>query len=327
MTELENTSMSGKQVAFDFLKVAQADVGGRIRAARQRKGLSLADLGKLVQRSSQAVQQYEVGQAEPGLARLTEMARHLGVDPFWLVFGVKAQIDADWALKARREAAVSEDDRLLSDFDDAVTDPLSAFAVVSRRRQVGKLRGRRLQVIKRVEMMPSEIAQQNFANTASSGDIVSHFDCSEDAFAFEISTKRNAPQFEPGDIVVIDRAQIAHPGAMVLVIKDGKLIFGQLSQRPDGAYELLSPNPMWQKIKLSKLVDHVDVDGAELPDGGDLSTGPAMVDGGNGVTWPRVTLKIISDQAAASGIIGVMVEHTTPRSERAAWGASAKSTE
>ena len=245
---------------------------------------------------------------------------------FWLVFGVKAYIDPDWEKKEQKLAALSEEDRFLDSPDDD-DDQLGQFAAAARKRQVGKLRGRRLQVIKRVEMMPSEIAQQNFANTASSGDIVSHFDCSEDAFAFEISTKRNAPQFEPGDIVVIDRAQIAHPGAMVLVIKDDKLIFGQLSQRPDGAYELLSPNPMWQKIKLSKLVDHVDVDGAELPDGGDLSTGPAMVDGGNGVTWPRVTLKIISDQAAASGIIGVMVEHATPRSERAAWGASAKPTE
>ena len=278
MIDLKKQPASEKQVTLDLLKVAPGDVGGRIRAARQSKGLSLADLGKLVQRSSQAVQQWEVGQAEPGLARLLEMARHLGVDAFWLVFGVKARIDPDWEQRELKLAAMSEEDRFLETLD-APTDGPGEFAAAARKRQVGKLRGRRLQVIKRVEMMPDKMARENFANAASSGDIVSHFDCSEEAFAFEITTRRNAPHFELGDVVVIDRAQFAHPGAMVLAIGDEKLVFGQLSHNDDdGELELLAPNPLWPIIKLDK-------------------------------------------------ITGVMVEHTTPRSERAAWGAAAKPTE
>ena len=281
-----------KQATLDLLKVMPVDVGGRIRAARQRKGLSLADLGKLVQRSSQAVQQWEVGQAEPGLVRLLDMARHLGVTPFWLVFGVKAGIDPDWVQKAQREAAMTDDERFFADFADeeGTVDPLGEFVAATRKRQVGKLRGRRLQVIKQVELMPAKIARQNFANEVSSGDIVSHFDCTEDAIAFEITTMRNAPHFEPGDVVIIDRGQTAHPGAMVLAMKDGKLIFGQLSQQDKGGFELLSPNPLWHGVKVGETADAVLDEDFDKP---------------------------------KRAIVGVMVEHTTRRSERAAWGAAA----
>ena len=293
MSKAATTPTVGAEIAWGLLKVAPTEVGSRIRMARQRKDLSLADLGKLVQRSSQAVQQWEVGQAEPGLARLLEMAKQLSVDPFWLIAGVKARIDAEWEHKALREATISEEEEEIIEEDEFSGDALSEFAAAPRRRHVAKLRGRRLRVLRKVEMMPMAIAELNFANQVSLSDVVSHFDCSEDAIAFEITTRRNAPLFEPGDLVIIDSesAQMAHPGAMVLVAMDDQLVFGQLHESEGGAMMLLSSNSRWQHIDLDPPVDKG-------------KSRPADAKGG----WR---------------IVGVMVEHTTPRSEREAWGAAA----
>ena len=270
------------QDGMDLLRVSAIDVGKRMREARKRKGLSLADLGRLTERSSQAVQQWEVGQAEPGLERLVAIAKQLEIDPIWLVMGVKAQLDPAWVKKQRIEAAIPEEDRDTVFEEDY--DPLAEFAMPTAKAQIGKggptkLRGRRLRVIKRVETMPVTIADQNFASEAIAGEIVSHFECSEEAVAFVITTRRNAPYFEPGDLVVIDKTRHWHPGAMVLARHNKQLVFGQLVQGKDGQCRLPSPNKLWPSIPLGKPED-----------------------------FDR-------ENDATPTIVGVMIEHATSRSE------------
>ena len=94
----------------DLFAVSPDAVGKRIREARLTKKLSLADLGSCVGRSSQAVQQWEVGESEPGLERLMVLAKHLGVEPIWLIMGVRALVNQDWVQKQRELARLKSDD-------------------------------------------------------------------------------------------------------------------------------------------------------------------------------------------------------------------------
>jgi transcriptional regulator with XRE-family HTH domain len=62
-------------------------LGGRIRAARERRGLTQRELAELVGVGARTVRLWEAGRKQPYLARLRTLARVLVVDLGWLLEG------------------------------------------------------------------------------------------------------------------------------------------------------------------------------------------------------------------------------------------------
>ncbi|MBB4120405.1 helix-turn-helix domain-containing protein [Martelella radicis] len=62
-------------------------LGGRLLAARERAGLSLADLAGRLGVTRETVRNWECDRSEPSLERLVRIAGHLNVRPLWLISG------------------------------------------------------------------------------------------------------------------------------------------------------------------------------------------------------------------------------------------------
>jgi transcriptional regulator with XRE-family HTH domain len=62
-----------------------ADIGERIRIARERKGYTQARLGRMLGVSAQLIQAYEKGHTPFGIDRLADIAVCLAVTPAWLM--------------------------------------------------------------------------------------------------------------------------------------------------------------------------------------------------------------------------------------------------
>lgn len=62
-------------------------IGGRVRYARELRGLTLGELGALMGQSKQSVNQYETGKRDPSVEKLTAIATHLRVSFDWLARG------------------------------------------------------------------------------------------------------------------------------------------------------------------------------------------------------------------------------------------------
>lgn len=91
----------------------QERLGQRIRLARENARLSLAELGKKVGVSGQAVLQWEQGATKPPLHRLEKIAAELNVDVVWLTQGVSAEEYADaMAMRVMGGAVEMRDSKL-----------------------------------------------------------------------------------------------------------------------------------------------------------------------------------------------------------------------
>jgi transcriptional regulator with XRE-family HTH domain len=62
-----------------------ADIGDRIRIARERKGYTQVKLGRMLGVSAQLIHAYEKGHTPLGIDRLADIATCLAVTPAWLV--------------------------------------------------------------------------------------------------------------------------------------------------------------------------------------------------------------------------------------------------
>jgi SOS-response transcriptional repressor LexA len=70
------------------------------------------------------------------------------------------------------------------------------------------------------------------------------------AFAFRVWDDRNAPEFQPGDRVVIDPTCKPAPGDMVFAIAGGDLIFARYTQ----PRTLNSLNAAWGEPPVDRIV-------------------------------------------------------------------------
>ena len=287
----ENDKVSWVDIA-DLFAVSPDAVGRRIREARLTKKLSLADLGSCVGRSSQAVQQWEVGESEPGIERLVALSHHLEVEPIWLMTGVRALVNSEWVRKQRERArqlrARQQSDEELSDEDDELDDNNANPQQVTgkRRRLVRRVRGRRLPILD--QKMLRAFDASIVADVADGDDVFSHFKCCEKSFAFEISDKRNFPDFQHGDVVVIDPEVRATPGAMILVKAGTEVVFGRLNASNESNVEVVALNSAWPTVKLGSYVELLDGRSRRL----------------KGMTGPK-----------DYKLIGVMSEHCSPSRE------------
>lgn len=64
-----------------------AEIGRRIRAARQGAGLKVKDLAEHVAREPQTIYRWEWGQSEPTLREIEAIAQKCCVSVAWLVAG------------------------------------------------------------------------------------------------------------------------------------------------------------------------------------------------------------------------------------------------
>ena len=69
----------------------KSTVGARIRAARDEKDMSQADLARLLGMSRAAIAQWESDTTSPSIATTAEVARILGKLPQWLAYGVSGE--------------------------------------------------------------------------------------------------------------------------------------------------------------------------------------------------------------------------------------------
>lgn len=63
----------------------QGRFGMRLRAARMKRGLTLADVGRFVGKKAQTIHRYEAAWSAPPLEMIDTLARLYGVTVAWLV--------------------------------------------------------------------------------------------------------------------------------------------------------------------------------------------------------------------------------------------------
>ena len=114
-----------------------ATIGERIAWARAQKGISAAQLAKMVGRTRAAISLYETGRNNPPTAMLTAMADALDVDVGWLTHGrrlvrpqlpehIEGWVGPVWELRPFYRSLSSADPKFFSDFAKAVALSVSA---------------------------------------------------------------------------------------------------------------------------------------------------------------------------------------------------------
>ena len=196
-------------------------IHGRIRLARRAAKLTQEQLAERFGISTQAVQQWETGRSAPERDRLPELAQALGVSLLWLAFGIGLQ-------------------------EQGGNDSVAA--------QLRPIGGRSVPVI------TARDAARDYAAAASAADQRSfvHFACSEDAFAVALWDRSNAPEFEGGDLVVIDPAARGAPGRMMFAVVSGQPVFGRLRMERAGAElrQIIQPlNNAWPETPIDAASD------------------------------------------------------------------------
>lgn len=79
--------------------------------------------------------------------------------------------------------------------------------------------------------------------------------CSKKAFLIRVFDRRNSPEFEPGDLVLLDPAKKPDPGEMALARVNGRPVFGKFVRRGRGKTTgvAIDPlNPDWDRVELGK---------------------------------------------------------------------------
>ena len=93
-----------------FPAVNGMGIGGRIKDARKRRGISQAALGKEVGRSQSAVAEWETGETEPRRNIMDKIAAALHVEYEWLVLGGAADQKRDYAHQPETDGAAAGED-------------------------------------------------------------------------------------------------------------------------------------------------------------------------------------------------------------------------
>ena len=278
MTEPSTLDLAGPAIDVrDLFAVTSEKVGERIRRARRTKGLTMAALAKCIGRSVQAVQQWEVGQNDPGLERLLELSRHLDVDPFELITGVAAEVDRQWLAKRTAAARLGEEDGHDS-FDNEIYDE---DRIVAPMRMPNYLRGRRIPVLRQADLMSIDWAAKPEPVLASAHSIVTHYVCPKGCFALEIEDDSNAPQFQIGDLVVIDPSKAALPRCMILARSGEQYAFGPVSVTSHKLIEVSPLDKCWPPMSLGQSIGPLG--GPALTSGPDKQILGVMI--GQSINW------------------------------------------
>jgi transcriptional regulator with XRE-family HTH domain len=116
--------MSAQKTFSRMTDTSDDTLGGRLSAARDSAGLTLADVANRIGVRKESLLSWEADRAEPRSAKLVDLAGILGVSPMWLMTGLGSgplEESGDLPLEALRvqlqrlTAAHQECGRLISD--------------------------------------------------------------------------------------------------------------------------------------------------------------------------------------------------------------------
>jgi transcriptional regulator with XRE-family HTH domain len=85
--------------------------------------------------------------------------------------------------------------------------------------------------------------------SATYDKVHTHFPCGPHSFQITVSDRSNAPDYEPGDSVIIDPDLKPNPGDMVLVVSDNSVLFRRYRPRA-GTVELIPLNGDWETVTI-----------------------------------------------------------------------------
>ena len=187
-------------------------MGTRIRQVLESKGISQAQLARLVGVKQQTIS-YICGTDSPASTSryATKIAQALGVNPAWLQSGEGDQHDPVVRIEMNGIEMSVRQVPILSG------DEAAAFAEGKEPKQ-GK-------------------------------SLMTDADISTRAFAMEIEGESMAPAFKPGDRVVIDTKVMPEPGDFVAARAQGLLTFRKYRARGADLFELVPLNEDWPVLR------------------------------------------------------------------------------
>jgi transcriptional regulator with XRE-family HTH domain len=241
---MSEPSADQKALVKQILKLARpADLGRRLRFARDKLGLSLKGASPEIGVSAQAIQHWESGNSVPDYERLVAAAQVYKEDPVWLMLGVRVS-----AIDAERTKA-----------DYNFPEVSGRGRPKLNREELGasfspKLRGHRIPVYLSLNLLLQSLKQSGL-DLEQQGQVphdfvVPGFDVPEDAFGFDVADKRNAPDHLVGDTIIISPNTKPMPGSMVLAICNHELVFG-LMRSSSGSVVIGAINPVFGDEQLS----------------------------------------------------------------------------
>ncbi len=185
----------------------------RYKSVRDKLGLSQGKLAKTLGVTPQTISAWERGLADPRLDTAQRLAE-------------MANVGVDWLLTGK-------------------TSSLNGSAGANVISYIG--RGRRVPKIGDTNTRLSAVAKRR-----STDYVQTHFACSDKSYALQVVGDSMAPEFAPGDVVVIDPDLSPAPGDFVHVqLEDGTVLFRKYrphSLRGRPSFTLIPCNPDWPEV-------------------------------------------------------------------------------
>ena len=196
-------------------------MGDRLRFARESAELSLEGVGEVLGISGSAVSQWETGRTYPSRRSLLQFAELTGFGAMWLESGA-----GDAQARDKKLWLYSNMVPLITPSQAADMNEIRAFLAGFH---------------KELQLGPHKLS----ADYPSV--ITSRFPCSkEGGFALEIFDRRNATEYEIGDIIILDANVEPVPGDMVFAAIDGGKRPAFAKYLPRGRHTILKPlNSDW----------------------------------------------------------------------------------
>jgi transcriptional regulator with XRE-family HTH domain len=202
-------------------------MGDRLRFARVSAELSLEAVGEALGITGSAVSQWETGKTYPSRKSLVQFAELTSFAVVWLESG-------SVSVRTRNESILSHNSAMVP-----LITPSQAADEGNLRAFLGELY---------LKFSAALASGANHKATADRPHIVNTmFSCSmTGGFALEVFDRRNATDYEIGDIVVLDAEIVAVPGDMVFAAVDVEKRPVFAKYLPRGQHIVLKPlNPDW----------------------------------------------------------------------------------
>jgi SOS-response transcriptional repressor LexA len=195
-----------------------AELGARIREVLSQKGLTQAQLARLVGVKQQTISYICAADSPASTSRYaTKIAQVLGVNPSWLQSGEGGQHD----LTVRIEL-------------EGVELTVRRVPLINNKDVAALLDGR---------ITPD-----------SKAGLMTDANVGKRSFAVEIEGDSMRPLFRPGDRIVVDPDLLPEPGDFVVAHAQGAVTFRKYRARGNDLFELAPLNDDWPVIK-SELMD------------------------------------------------------------------------